>query len=222
LQEGAKHLGPISHAANIRGVTIQRTDKQHLSQLAGSGTHQGVLLEVGPYPYSSLEEMLALADERDEQPFLLLLDLLHGPQNIGTLIRTAEGCGVHGIILQDRRAPDITPSVVLYSAGATEHLLIAQVTNLVKTIQYLKSAEVWVVGLDLAKDASQLGQIDLNMPIAVVIGHEGKGLRRLIRENCDLLLQLPMRGKVDSLNAASAGAIMLYATWQARGFEGSL
>ncbi len=166
--------------------------------------------------------MLALADERDEQPFLLLLDLLHGPQNIGTLIRTAEGCGVHGIILQDRRAPDITPSVVLYSAGATEHLLITQVTNLVKTIQYLKSAEVWVVGLDLANDASKLGQIDLNMPIAVVIGHEGKGLRRLIRENCDLLLQLPMRGKVDSLNAASAGAIMLYATWQARGFEGSL
>jgi 23S rRNA (guanosine2251-2'-O)-methyltransferase len=179
-------------------------------------------LEVGPYLYSSLEEILALADERKEQPFLLLLDLLHGPQNIGTLIRTAEACGVHGIILQDRRAPDITPSVVMYSAGATEHLLIAQVTNLVKTIQYLKSVEVWVAGLDLAKDAGQLGQIDLNMPIAVVVGHEGKGLRHLIRENCDFLLQLPMRGKVASLNAAAAGAIMLYATWQARGFEGSL
>jgi 23S rRNA (guanosine2251-2'-O)-methyltransferase len=222
LLEGARQLGPINHAAKTRGVAIQRTDKQHLSQLAGTGAHQGVLLEVGPYLYSSLEEMLALAAERKEQPFLLLLDLLHGPQNIGTLIRTAEACGVHGIILQDRRAPDITPSVVMYSAGATEHLLIAQVTNLVKTIQYLKSVEVWVAGLDLAKDAGQLGQIDLNMPIAVVVGHEGKGLRHLIRENCDFLLQLPMRGKVASLNAAAAGAIMLYATWQARGFEGSL
>jgi 23S rRNA (guanosine2251-2'-O)-methyltransferase len=222
IQEGARQIGSISHEARVRGVAIERTNKQHLSQLAGSGDHQGVLLEVGPYPYSDLEEILALAEEQGEQPFLLLLDLLHGPQNIGALIRTAEACGAHGIILQDRRAPDITPTVVMYSSGATEHLLIAQVTNLVRTIQYLKSADVWVVGLDINEDAVQLGQFDLNMPIAVVVGHEGKGLRRLIRENCDLLIQLPMRGKVGSLNAASAGAIMLYAAWQARGYNGSI
>lgn len=219
LLEGARQVGPIIQAANARGVPIRRTDKHNLSQMAGSGSHQGVLLEVDPYPYSTLEEILSLATERKEQPFLLLLDLLHGPQNIGALIRSAEACGVHGIIVQDRRAPDITPSVVMYSAGATEHLLIAQVTNLIKTIQLLKSADIWVVGLDLSDEAKRLGQIDLNMPIALVVGHEGKGLRRLIRENCDLLLQLPMRGKVSSLNAASAGAIMLYAVWQARGFE---
>lgn len=188
--------------------------------MAGDGSHQGVLLEVGPYIYGEVEEMLELAATLGERPFLLLFDLLHGPQNIGALLRTAEACGVHGVILQDRRAPDITPQVVMYSAGAAEHLLIAQVTNLAQTIQQLKAVDVWIVGLDLSDEAQQLGEVDLNMAVGIVVGHEGSGLRRLVRENCDYLLKLPMRGRVSSLNAATAGAVLLYAAWQARGFAG--
>jgi 23S rRNA (guanosine2251-2'-O)-methyltransferase len=189
--------------------------------MARDSKHQGVLLEVSPYVYSDVQEMLALATTRTERPFLLLLDLLHGPQNIGSLLRTAEICGVHGVIVQDRRAPDMTPAVVQYSAGAAEHLLVAQVTNLVQTINRLQKEEIWVAGLDMDPTAQRLGEIDLAIPLAIVVGHEGSGLRRLVRDNCDFLLQLPMRGHVESLNAAVAGSVLLYAAWQARGFAGA-
>lgn len=221
LQEGARHVDEIMTLVRTRGVAVESVDKRRLSQLIGDRRHQGVALEVGPYPYADVDDMLALADERSERPFLLLLDLLHGPQNIGTLLRAAEACGVHGVIVQDRRAPDITPSVVIFSTGAAEHLLIAQVTNLVRTMRRLTERDIWLVGMDLGESARPLGQIDLDMPLGIVIGHEGNGLRRLVREKCDFLLKLPMRGRVDSLNAATAGAITLYAAWQARGFEGT-
>jgi 23S rRNA (guanosine2251-2'-O)-methyltransferase len=220
VERGGKDFQPFYKAARQRQVPVEESHKNRLSQLAGDSSHQGVVLEVGPYLYSSVEEILALAERRGERPFLLLLDLLHGPQNIGALLRAAEACGVHGVILQDRRAPDITPNVAIFSAGAAEHLLIAQVTNLVQTIEQLKAADIWVAGLDLDKSAQPLGQIDLDLALAVVVGHEGQGLRRLVREKCDFLIYLPMRGRVDSLNAATAGSILLYAAWQAREFEG--
>jgi 23S rRNA (guanosine2251-2'-O)-methyltransferase len=221
LQKGARQTHDIATRARKLGVRVATADKQELSRMAGSSSHQGTVLEVGPYPYSDMDDMLELADHRGERPFFLLLDLLHGPQNIGALLRAAEACGVHGIFLQDRRAPEITPHVVIYSAGAAEHLLIAQVTNLVQTMHLLKKADIWIVGLDIGQEAIPLGQLDLNMALALVVGHEGSGLRRLVRKNCDLLLELPMKGRVASLNAASAGAIVLYAAWQARGFEGA-
>lgn len=221
LQDGARQTGEIVEVAQAHGIPIEYADKGRLSQLAGDGSHQGVVLEAGPYRYSTLDEILALAAERQERPFLLLLDLLHGPQNIGALLRAAEACGVHGVVLQDRRAPDITPQVVIHSAGAAEHLLIAQVTNLVKAMDRLKKADVWIAGLEMGEQAQQLGQIDLDMPLALVVGHEGDGLRRLVRQHCDFLLRLPMRGHVESLNAATAGAIALYAAWRARGYEGA-
>ncbi len=212
----------IIKEARARGVRVNAADKQQLNQLAqkfaADPKHQGVLAEVDPYPYSDIQAMLALAAERQEPPFLLILDLLHGPQNIGTLLRTAEACGVHGVIVQDRRAPEITPAVVQYSVGASEHLLIAQVTNLAQTIRQLQEAEVWVAGLDLQESARPLPEVDLNLPLAIVVGHEGEGLRRLVRERCDFLVYLPMRGRIESLNAAVAGSILLYAAWQARGF----
>lgn len=221
LQEGARQVDDIVSAAKARSIPIETVDKGRLSQMAGDGSHQGVVLETGPYRYSTLDEMLDLAVERQEAPFLLLLDLLHGPQNIGALLRAAEACGVHGVVLQDRRAPDITAQVVIHSAGAAEHLLIAQVTNLVKAMNRLKEAGVWLVGLEIGEEAQPLGQIDLDMALGLVVGHEGEGLRRLVRQNCDILLKLPMRGHVDSLNAATAGAIALYAAWQARGYVGA-
>jgi 23S rRNA (guanosine2251-2'-O)-methyltransferase len=214
-------VGPILAAARSRGIPVTRISKQKLSNKAQDGSHQGVLLQVGPYIYSDVAEMLELATRRDEQPFLLLLDLLHGPQNIGSLLRTAEICGVHGIIMQDRRAPEITPAVVQFSSGAAEHLLIAQVTNLSTTMSTLQEQGIWVVGLDLDEQARQFGTVDLDMPIALVVGHEGSGLRRLVRDRCDFLLELPMRGHTESLNAAVAGSILLYAAWQARDFAGA-
>jgi len=217
-----KIKAPFVSKARSRNVPIHDVSKQTIGRKAQDSRHQGVLIEAGPYQYCSLDEILSLASSRGEFPFLLLLDLLHGPQNIGTLLRTAEICGVHGIIIQDRRAPDISPAVVQYSAGASEHLMIAKVTNLVKCIKQLQTYQVWVVGLDLDSSARQMGEIDLNLPIAIVVGHEGNGLRRLVRQECDILLQLPMRGHVESLNAAVAGSILIYESWQARGFPGAI
>jgi 23S rRNA (guanosine2251-2'-O)-methyltransferase len=221
LQKGVRQVDQIVDIAQRNKVPIETVPKNRLTDMTDDGSHQGVVLEVGPFRYSEVEDMLALAKEREEMPFLLLLDLLHGPRNIGMLLRTAEVCGVHGVIIQDRRAPDITPHVVIFSAGAAEHLHVAQVTNLAKTIQQLKKDEIWIAGLDLSSEASPLGRVDLNLPIGLVVGNEGSGLRRLVRESCDFLLELPMRGHVGSLNAATAGAITLYAAWQARGFEGA-
>jgi 23S rRNA (guanosine2251-2'-O)-methyltransferase len=224
LQKGLdrKLAAPIVAAAKERGVAVETAVKQKLSRLAQDGRHQGVVLEVGPYPYSDVDAMLALAAAREEKPFLLLLDLLHGPQNIGSLLRTAEICGVHGVILQDRRAPDVTTAVVQYSAGAAEHLLIAQVTNLVQTIRRLQENDVWIVGMDVDETAQSLAQTDLNMALGIVVGHEGSGMRRLVRQSCDIRLYLPQRGHVESLNAAVAGSILIYAAWQARGFPGAV
>jgi 23S rRNA (guanosine2251-2'-O)-methyltransferase len=221
LQKGLdrKLADPIVAAAKERGVRVETADKQKLTNLAQDSKHQGVVLEVGAYQYSDVDEMLDLAANRGEAPFLLILDLLHGPQNIGALLRTAEIVGVHGVILQDRRAPDITPAVVQYAVGATEHLLIAQVTNLVHTIKQLQERDVWIAGMDIVEESQLLGEVDLDRPLAIVVGHEGEGLRRLVRESCDFLVKLPMRGHVESLNAAVAGSVLLYAAWQARGFN---
>lgn len=216
-----RDLQPLLDAARQRGLSVQRAPRQKLTELAGDSSHQGVVLEAGPFPYSDVDAMLALARERGERPFLLLLDLVHGPQNIGSLLRTAELCGVHGVIIQDRRAPDITPSVVIHAVGATEHLLVAQVTNLVDTMRALKEEDVWLVGMDLGDEARSVGEVDLDMALGIVVGHEGEGMRRLVRETCDFLLRLPMRGHVDSYNAAIAGSILLFAAWQARDFEGA-
>ncbi len=208
----------LIQAANGAGVKIGYAGKNRLTQLAGSSSHQNVVLEVGAYPYAELDDLLQLARQRNEFPFLLLLDLVQGPQNIGMLLRTAEACGVHGVIMQKRRAPDITPHIVAFSAGATEHLLIAQVTNLAQTMRQLKEQNVWLVGLDKGEDTQMLGELDLNMALGLVVGHEGDGLRRLVRSECDFTLELPMRGQVDSLNAAVAGSVALYSAWAARGY----
>jgi 23S rRNA (guanosine2251-2'-O)-methyltransferase len=223
LQQGLdrKLTQPIFDTAKTRNIPVKTASKQELGQMVQDSSHQGVVLEVGEYRYSDINEILDLAALRDEKPFILLLDLLHGPQNIGALLRTAEICGVHGVILQDRRAPDITTAVSGFSVGATEHLLIAQVTNLVQAIRDLQARGVWIAGLDMTVDAQPLDAVALDMPLGIVVGHEGDGLRRLVRENCDLIVALPMRGHVESLNAAVAGSVMLYAAWGARGYNGA-
>jgi 23S rRNA (guanosine2251-2'-O)-methyltransferase len=155
-----------------------------------------------------------------EKPFLLILDLLQDPQNVGALLRVADAVGVHGVLLQERRGVDVTPAVVNASSGAVEHLNVTVVTNLVTVMRRLKEEDVWLVGLDIGPDTATLDQVDLDRPLAVVMGSEGEGLRRLVRETCDLRITLPMRGHVLSLNVATAGSIALYAAWQARGWQG--
>lgn len=223
VQKGSqpKLVRPIEQLARQHNIPINTADKQKLSELAQAGDHQGVLLEVGSYPYASVDDIFYAAKSRNEQPFILLFDLIQGTQNVGMLLRTAEICGVHGIIMQERRAPDITPLIVQHSVGAAEHLPIAQVTNLVQTIKELQAREVWVAGTDFGDDALKPSEIDLDRPLAIVVGHEGDGLRRLVRESCDFIIELPMRGQVESLNAAVAGSVMLYMAWQARGFAGA-
>ncbi|MEW5989112.1 MAG: 23S rRNA (guanosine(2251)-2'-O)-methyltransferase RlmB [Chloroflexota bacterium] len=218
LQEGlpADQNAPLLAQAKERGAPVKTAAKGELSQMTGDPSHQGVVLEVGAYPYSDVDSMLRLAAARGEKPLLLLLDLVQGPQNVGLLLRTAEGCGAHGVILQERRSPEVTPQVAIFSTGASEHLLIAQVTNLVQTIQQLQREDVWMMGLDLNPAARPLGQVDLNIPLGIVVGNEGSGLRRLVRERCDLLVRLPMRGRLESFNAAVAGSLVLYAAGQSR------
>jgi 23S rRNA (guanosine2251-2'-O)-methyltransferase len=201
--------------AEERSIPIHSVERHRLEEL-GDVNHQGVAADVDAYPYVALGAMLDRASSREEPPLLLLLDCLQDPQNLGTLLRTAEAVAVHGVLIPDRRAAQITPAVSNASAGAVEHLLIGQVTNLVRAMEELKSQGVWVVGLEQTAQAGDYRATDLNMPLALVIGSEGQGLRRLVRERCDLLIELPMRGKINSLNASVAGSIALYEAWQQR------
>ncbi len=172
--------------------------------------HQGVALEVGEYPYSSLLEILELARQKKEPPFTLLIDALQDPQNFGTLLRTAEACGVHGVIIPRARAVGVTPAVVSASSGASEHLLIAQ-SNLSQAMDSLKEADAWLIGLDPRGEAWGVrADRHLAGALGLVVGAEGGGLHELTRKKCDLILSLPMRGRVESLNAAVAGSVALY------------
>ncbi|MCK4451220.1 MAG: 23S rRNA (guanosine(2251)-2'-O)-methyltransferase RlmB [Anaerolineae bacterium] len=218
LAEGVRQtgiVGQIVFLAEQAGVPVSRAERRYLDRL-GNVHHQGVVLETSEYPYSSFDEILAVAQSRDKAALLLLLDLLQDPQNVGSLLRTAEAVGVHGVVIQRRRAVGITRAVVHASAGAVEHLRVAQVTNLVNAIGRLKAHDVWVTGLEAVHGALRYDQADLSGPLALVVGSEGEGLRRLVREHCDFLLQLPMLGRVTSLNAAVAGSIVLYEAWRQR------
>ncbi len=222
LAEGARESAIIAQIVTLaegRSLPIVHVPREKLDDMAATEHHQGVALEASPYPYASMDDALALAAERHEPPLLLLLDLLQDVQNVGGLLRTAEAVGVHGVVLQERRAAGITPAVVNASAGAVEHLLVAQVTNLVQAMRALKEADVWLAGLEAGPEAIRYDQADLSGPLGLVVGSEGEGLRALVRETCDFLIELPMRGRVASLNAAIAGSIALYAAWRARGFE---
>ncbi len=208
-------VADILALAERMGVPVDWVPRRHLDWM-GEANHQGVALEASEYPYVDLEDILAESQKRSEPPFLLLLDLLQDPQNVGNLLRTAEAVGVHGVVLQQRRAVGITPAVVHTSAGAVEHLFIAQVPNLPETIERLKARDIWVIGLEAARGARRYDQSDFTGPLALVVGSEGEGLRRLVAERCDWIVELPMMGKISSLNAAVAGSVVLYEAWRQR------
>ncbi len=221
LAQGVEEKGRIADIVRYctgKKIIPERVPRKRLDTFGG--VHQGVALEVSDFSYCGLPDILALAKMRSELPFLLLLDALQDPQNLGTLLRSAECVGVHGVLLPLRHTATITPAVVSASSGASEHMLISQV-NLAQAINTLKEAGVWTVGLDSQPKAGGLEPLRLGGPVALVVGNEGQGLRPLVRDSCDVLMHLPMRGKVESLNAAVAGSVALYLLWQARGFGSS-
>jgi 23S rRNA (guanosine2251-2'-O)-methyltransferase len=217
VAEGVQERGRLTEILNLaaqrkipieRGVARTRLDKL-------SDSHQGVALEVSGYPYIGLEDILDNARQRGETLFVLILDTLQNPQNLGTLIRTAESVGVHGVLIPTHRAAEITPAVVSASAGATEYMLVAQ-ANLAQAMVELKAAGAWVVGLDEGAESKSPTEVRLDGALAVVVGSEGEGIRPLVKSNCDFLLRLPMQGQVESLNAAVAGSVALYLAYLAR------
>ncbi|MDW8402556.1 23S rRNA (guanosine(2251)-2'-O)-methyltransferase RlmB [Chloroflexus sp.] len=209
-------IADIIRLAEQAGVPVERIERQALDRQLRDANHQGVMLESGPYPYVELDECLKAAAERREAALLLLLDHLQDPQNIGTLLRTAEAVGCHGVVIPGRRAAEITPAVVNASSGAVEHLRIAMVTNLAQTIEELQRAGIWVAGLEQDEEAKDIDAVDLDLPLALVIGAEGTGIARLVRERCDFLVRLPIVGQIGSLNAAVAGSIAIYHAWRQR------
>ncbi len=197
----------IIKLARDKQVPVQNVDRQFLDHMAPGSVHQGVIAQVAPYAYVELEDMLDAI--KDEDPLLVLLDEVTDPHNLGAVIRSADAAGAHGVIIPKRRAAAVTPVVVKSSAGAVEFVPVTRVGNLVRTIELLKERGIWVVGAH--PDAAQLvWDAPLLGPLAIVIGGEDKGLGRLVREKCDLLIKLPMAGRVNSLNASVAAALVLF------------
>lgn len=202
-------LRPILDLAADSGVPVQEVDRAELDRRALSRGHQGVMLLVEPRRYLDIAEMLELARPGGEDPFLLVAAGIEDPHNLGSLIRSAEGAGVHGVIIPSRRAAGITAAVVKASAGATEYVPVARVVNLVQALEELKKAGLWVYGADAAAPATCY-ETDLTGPVALVVGGEGRGIRRLVGEHCDSLVSIPIQGRVGSLNAAVAGALVMF------------
>jgi 23S rRNA (guanosine2251-2'-O)-methyltransferase len=203
-------VGQIVSLAERKGASVQVVDRLELDRLGGEVNHQGLAAEVSGYPYVQMECALAAASQEGTAPLLLLLDHIQDPQNLGSLLRTAEAAGVHGAVLPERRAAGVTPAVVRASAGAAEHVRVAQVTNLVRSMTLLQADGVWLAGLEAVPEAQLCSDSDLTGPLGLVVGSEGQGLSRLVRETCDFLVRLPLRGQVESLNAGVAGGIALY------------
>lgn len=216
VSEGAQEKGRLAEIlkmAKDRRIPVEKVQRGRLDKVHQN--HQGVVAEVSGYSYSDEIDILDIASQKQEPPFILLLDSLNDPQNFGTLLRTAEAVGVHGVIIPLAHTVEVTPAVVNASSGASEHLLIAR-SNLAQTIDTLKEAEVWVVGLDQAGTELEAGSRHLRGALGLIVGSEGQGLRQLVRSKCDIVLNLPMRGRIESLNAAVAGSVALYLAYLAR------
>ncbi|MFL1676687.1 23S rRNA (guanosine(2251)-2'-O)-methyltransferase RlmB [Paenibacillus dendritiformis] len=206
-----KHLTqPIIAEAKKAGVIVQTADKRKLDQMAEGVQHQGVVAQVAAYGYVEVDDILARAEAKGEAPFLLVLDEIEDPHNLGSILRTADCTGVHGVIIPKRRSVGLTATVSKTSAGAVEYVPVARVTNLAQTMEQLKERGIWLVGTDVSA-TQDLYETDLfTMPLALVIGNESKGMGRLVKQTCDALLKLPMAGQINSLNASVAAGIFMY------------
>lgn len=211
ISKGDKHgtIGKIIALAKQNKVIINEIDKFKLDKMSQTNNHQGVIAIVPPYEYCDVEGILDYAKSKNERPFILILDEIEDPHNLGSIIRTAECVGVHGVIIPKRRACSVNSTVNKSSAGAVSYMKIARVNNLNETIKYLKENDIWVYGTDLMTD-KYYTQEDYKGSIAIIIGNEGKGMSRLVKENCDFLVKIPMKGQIQSLNASVSAGIVMY------------
>lgn len=212
LKNGEGSIKKIEGMAKDRKIPIQYVDKTALDrvtdELKSDGSHQGVVAYTSAYKYKEVEDLLSIASNKKESPFLIILDGIEDPHNLGAILRTADGAGAHGVIIPKRRAVGLTDTVAKSSAGAIEYIPVAKVSNISQTIEQLKEAGLWIAACDM--DGQTYYQADLTGPIALVIGSEGKGISRLVREKCDFILSIPMEGRISSLNASNAAAVLVY------------
>lgn len=204
-----KTLGHIASKAREMGVVVVEADRRKLDAMSVTHSHQGVIALAAVREYSSIDDILRIAEDRGEKPFVIVCDEISDPHNLGAIIRTAECVGAHGIIIPKRRSAGLTSIVGKTSAGAVEHMAVARVSNLSAAIKELKERGLWVYGT-AAGAQSEMWSTDLSGPVCLVIGSEGDGMGRLVTENCDFLVSIPMHGKVNSLNASAAAAILMY------------
>ena len=208
-QRDAPAIAAILQEAGRRQIPVETVPRQRLDQFSQGAVHQGCLAVVEARKYAALEQILEYASQKNEDPFLLVLDAIQDVNNLGSLLRSAEAAGVHGVVIPSHEAAEVNATVIKTSAGATEHLLIARENNITHAIDFLKKQNIWVIGL-AGEAKTDYDKASLTGPLALVVGNEGKGLSRLVREHCDLLIKLPMHGTINSLNAAVAGSIALY------------
>lgn len=208
-------LKMIISMAKDKGIVVSEVDRKKLDDMSTTHSHQGVIALVSPYVYSTIDEMLELAGKKEEEPFIIVLDEIEDPHNLGSIIRSANVIGAHGIIIPKRRSALVTATVAKASAGAVEYTKITKVTNLNQAIKELKEKGLWVIGTDM--DGEICYNSNLTGPIAIVIGSEGKGISRLLKENCDGVVKIPVEGEVNSLNASVAAGIIMYEIKRQRG-----
>lgn len=210
VQDGisGRAIDEIIGIANRKKIVVSYVPKSKLDTLSDQQNHQGVVLSSSPVEYASIDELFEVAEARDEKPFFVMLDGLEDPHNLGSILRTADAAGVHGVIIPNRRSATLTSTVSKASAGAIEHVKVARVTNLSQTIQELKDRGLWIFGTDMK--GTDYRQWNTDSPICLIIGNEGKGMSRLVKENVDELITIPMRGNVQSLNASVAASLLMY------------
>lgn len=206
---GGKRIEELLKLAEKRGVYWQYVDRQRLDQMYTQSNHQGIVAQVDTFEYATVDQILERAAFSQQEPFILILDGIEDPQNLGSIIRTAECAGIHGIIVPRHNSAEITPAVVRASAGAAEHMPVAMETNLVNVIKQLKKNGLWIVAADMDGEQDYFN-CSMPSPTALVVGGEGQGIRRLVKENCDLVVRIPMNGSIQSLNASVATALIIY------------
>ena len=211
-----KALGRLAAQAKEAGAVVVRIDRRKLNEMSPTGAHQGIIASVAAHEYSTIEDILAAAEERGEAPLLVICDELSDPHNLGAILRSAECAGAHGVIIPKRRSVGLTAVVGKASAGAVEYMPVARVSNLSAAIRELKERGLWIYGT-AAEGATPLYQTDLTGPAAIVIGNEGTGMSRIVGESCDFKVSIPMKGRISSLNASAAAAILLYEAVRQRG-----
>ncbi len=211
LAEGVtgSSIKELENYARQQNIPLERGNRKYIDKLASGISHQGVVALGFAYNYVELEEIFSRAQKKGESPFIILMDQVQDPQNLGALIRTAEGAGAHGVVIPSRRSAQVTPAVLKASAGAVAHIPVARVKNLNHLVEELKDRGMWVYGTD-SRGLYLYHEVDYRIPLALVIGSEGRGISRLLGEKCDYLVNIPMMGRVDSLNASAAGAVLMY------------